>query len=29
MNYFIDRAFDVALYFALVAFVINLIRGVV
>ena len=29
MNYFIDRAFDVALYFLLVAFVINLIRGVV
>jgi hypothetical protein len=29
MNHFIDRAFDVALYVLLVAFVINLILGVV
>jgi hypothetical protein len=29
MKYFIDRLFDVALYVMLVAFVANLIRGVV
>jgi hypothetical protein len=29
MKYFIDRMFDVALYFVLVVFVANLIRGVV
>jgi hypothetical protein len=29
MKYFIDRAFDVALYVALVVFVANLIRGAV
>jgi len=29
MKYFIDRAFDIALYFALVVFVANLVRGVV
>jgi hypothetical protein len=29
MKYFIDHMFDVALYFVLVVFVANLIRGVV
>jgi hypothetical protein len=29
MKYFIDRLWDVALYFVLVVFVVNLIRGVV
>ena len=29
MKYFIDSAFDIALYFALVVFVANLVRGVV
>jgi len=29
MKYFIDRAFDVALYVALVVFVANLLIGVV
>lgn len=29
MSHFIDRAFDIALYVLLVAFVINLIVGVV
>jgi len=29
MKHFIDRAFDIGLYFALVVFVANLIRGVV
>lgn len=29
MKHFIDRLFDVALYFMLVVFVANLIRGVV
>jgi hypothetical protein len=29
MKYFIDRAFDIALYVVLVVFVANLIRGVV
>jgi hypothetical protein len=29
MKYFIDRMFDVALYFVLAVFVANLIRGVV
>jgi hypothetical protein len=29
MKYFIDRLFDIALYFSLAVFVANLIRGVV
>jgi hypothetical protein len=29
MKYFIDRLWDVALYFVLVVFVANVIRGVV
>jgi hypothetical protein len=29
MKYFIDRAFDITLYVALVVFVANLVRGVV
>jgi hypothetical protein len=29
MKYFIDRAFDITLYVALIVFVANLIRGVV